>query len=176
LGEVVHGEVSPAMSTSQVELAHIPEIARATFDNLMQLYLHDMSEYTDLQVNEEGLYPVSEYVQRYWQERGRHPFFIRTREGIAGFALVRELEKNCYSIAEFFVIRKLRRSGVGKSAAFQLFDRFAGEWHIAQEEQNSAAQEFWCTILAEYTGGDFEQTTQDAHPRGPKQIFRSRSA
>lgn len=162
------------MSTVPVELVHIPEINRAIFGNLLQFYLHDMSEYTGARVNDEGLFEVSEYVQRYWREPERHPFFIKVRDRHAGFVLVREIARTSHSIAEFFVIRRLRRCGVGKSAAFQIFDRFPGEWHVAEDEANLPAQAFWRTIIGEYTAGQFDETVQDAHPKGPRQIFKSR--
>lgn len=161
------------MSTVAVELVHIPEINRAIFGNLLQLYLHDMSEFTGDGVDDEGLFEVSEQIQRYWHEPERHPFFIKVRDRHAGFVLVREIAENTHSIAEFFVIRRLRGCGVGKSAAFRVFDRFPGAWHVAQEEANLPAQAFWRTIIGEYTGGRFEEGVQDAHPKGPVQIFKS---
>lgn len=161
------------MSTRRIEVVIVPETSKATLANLMQLYLHDMSEFTDDPMNENGLYDLSQYYSLYWQEAERYPFFITADGGIAGFALVREFEPEKFSMAEFFVTRRFRHSGVGKNAACQLFKRFQGEWHVAEEEMNLPAQKFWCTIINEYTEGHFQQTTSDAHPKGPKQVFMS---
>ncbi|HSH79923.1 MAG TPA: hypothetical protein VLA19_15460 [Herpetosiphonaceae bacterium] len=79
-----------------------------------------------------------------------------------------------HNIAEFFVLRKWRRLGIGRRVAFDLFERFPGGWEIAEERLNAAAQAFWRSIVGEYTGGYF--TEVDSHPPawdGPVQYFRS---
>lgn len=161
------------MSPRRIEVVIVPETGKATLANLMQLYLHDMSEFTDDPMNENGLYDLSQYFSLYWQEPERHPFLITADGGIVGFALVREFAPDKFSMAEYFITRRFRRSGVGKNAAYQLFDRFHGEWHVAEEELNFPAQSFWCAIIEEYTQGQFQQTTSDSHPKGPKQVFMS---
>lgn len=161
------------MGAPRIEVVIVPETSKATLANLMQLYLHDMAEFTDDPMDENGLYDLSQYFSLYWQESERYPFFIMADGGIAGFALVREFEPGKFSMAEYFITRRFRRSGIGKSAAHQLFERFQGEWHVAEEEMNLPAQEFWCTIINEYTQGQYQRTINDAHPKGPKQVFMS---
>lgn len=48
-----------------------------------------------------------------------------------------------HDIAEFFVMRKYRRHGVGAEAAVQLFARFPGDWTVRQQLSNPAATTFW---------------------------------
>jgi predicted acetyltransferase len=147
---------------------------KAVLGNLLQFYMYDFTEFVDLVLDDSGCFRVSAHFDRYWSEPDRHPFLIRARGRLAGFALVHQLEPGVHSIAEFFVLRTFRRRAVGKTAAFVLFDRFPGEWHVAQEETNIPAQRFWTTIIAEYTGGDFQRAVSLRDPSGPKQIFRSR--
>lgn len=161
---------------STVEVVEVGERDKEVLANLMQLYLYDSSEYNDGEIEANGRLDPGRYFDAYWTEPERHPFFLRIDGRPVGFALVREFEPGKHSIAEFFVARKHRRSGVGKSAAFMLFDRFQGEWHVAQEEGNLPAQRFWRSIIAEYSGGRYEQTTHPSQPKGPKQIFRSAGA
>ena len=52
-------------------------------------------------------------------EDGRYPFFIRVDGKLAGLVLVRSCSEhnnlsNPHNIAEFFVMKKYRRKGVGK--------------------------------------------------------------
>lgn len=58
-------------------------------------------------------------------------------------------------VAEFFVLRKWRRHGVGRAAATELFRRFPGWWEVAQEPENLPAQRFWRQVIGEATGCDF---------------------
>lgn len=112
------------------------EILRVSFEqkiilrNLMELYQYDMSQYEDecdSDVNEYGLYDYK-YLDHYWTEEGRHPFFVMKSGKLAGFVLVREIKvadtTSKYSVAEFFILRKYRRQGIGREVAYKVFEMF----------------------------------------------------
>jgi len=86
---------------------------KPTLWRLLQLYLHDFSEFlpTDLGPDGEFEYP---YFDAYWTELGRAPLVIEAGGHLAGFALVRSGVPN--DLAEFFVLRRYRRQGVGRQA------------------------------------------------------------
>ncbi len=140
---------------------------------LMQLYTHELSGITEEEIGLDGYYDLGPYFDAYWLESSRHPFLIYWREALAGFCLVRQTEEGLYQIAEFFVLRTYRRRGVGEDAACLAFSRFAGQWQVCQEENNSAAQHFWRKVISRYTNGDFEEGFSDSEPRGPMQLFRT---
>ena len=52
-------------------------------------------------------------------------------------------EPDAKSIAEFFVMRKYRRKGVGRIAATRSFDRFPGRWEVLQRGENAPSYVFW---------------------------------
>ena len=88
---------------------------------LMQLYLHDSSEFTGDDASPDGVFTYR-YFDEYWREPDRFPFLIYCGANLAGFVLVNSytvvLEQGAgSSIAEFFVMRKYRRQGVGRRAA-----------------------------------------------------------
>ncbi len=141
--------------------------------NLMQPYIHDLSEFAGDQLGEDGRFELGQYFDRYWIEPQRHPFLIRADGALAGFALVGRLtsEQSFHSMSEFFIARKYRRSGVGRDAAFQLFSTFPGKWRVAQDEGNRPAQAFWRRIIDEFTNGEFAEEWSDAQPKGPCQVF-----
>ena len=149
---------------------------KTVLENLMHLYLYDFSEYTNDDVDPQGRF-VDAYLERYWQEPGRYPLLLQIDGRHAGFVLVRDLPdpatgENVHSIAEFFVLKKYRRQKIGKQMAYQTFDRFPGKWHVAQIEENLPARHFWRAIIAEYTGGQYEEIRDPAWD-GPIQVFRS---
>lgn len=126
---------------------------------LMELYMYDFSLYTDEDVNEYGYFGYS-HIDDYWNEDGRYPYLIRVNEKIAGFILVRSCCEynelpNPHSIAEFFIMHKYRRLGVGKFSARKVFDMHKGGWEISQWSKNLPAQKFWKAIISEYTSGQF---------------------
>ena len=102
--------------------------------NLLELCQHDYSEYDDQDLDENGLFGYR-WLDHYWTEPERHPFLVRVDGRLAGFVLVRQIgtsqEQPVYSIAEFFILRKYRRRGVGRQAAWSVFDRLPGRWSIS---------------------------------------------
>ena len=88
---------------------------------LMQLYLYDSTEFTGEDAGQDGVFTYR-YFYEYWHETERFPFLIYCGVNLAGFSLVNShtmvLEQGAgRSIAEFFVMRKYRRRGVGRRAA-----------------------------------------------------------
>jgi predicted acetyltransferase len=63
-------------------------------------------------------------------------------------------------MGEFFVLRKYRRSGLGRQLASGLFERFAGTWEVRELPSNTAAQTFWRRIIDDYTHGAFTETQE----------------
>lgn len=127
----------------------------------MQFYFYDFSEYKGSDVMESGLYSSYSYFDDYWMDEAhRSPFFIMTDGKYVGFALVRYIESAnqipYYSIAEFFIMKKYRRQGLGRVTATALFDRHKGcHWEVSQDEKNVPSQLFWSRVIHEYTGGSF---------------------
>ena len=117
---------------------------RAVLRRLVELYRYDFSEFDRADVGLHGEFGYR-YLDHYWTESGRQPFLFRVDNNWAGFALVREMPP--YDMAEFFVMRKYRRVGVGRRAAVDVFDRFPGAWQIRQQLSNSAATAFWRRVI-----------------------------
>ena len=144
-----------------IALIEVKETEKAVLRQLMELYAYDFSEYDDNDVNEHGLFGYT-YFDHYWTEDSRHPFFIKVDGNFAGFVLVNEYcyvvkEPGTKSIAEFFVMRKYRRRGVGKAVAIQVFEKFPGKWEIIQHEENEPSKLFWEEIIREYMKGHYRK-------------------
>ncbi len=138
---------------------------------LMELYLYDFSAYSREDVSEYGYFGYP-HIDDYWNEAGRFPYLIRADGKIAGFALIcphcdyrTEPDARCFG--EFFVLRKYRRMGVGRTAAMRLFDRHPGPWEVCHWKENTAAGLFWEKVIATYTGGRYETCgTEGSRNRG----------
>jgi predicted acetyltransferase len=143
------------------------EIIAATLDDktairhLVELYAHDFSELTGGDVDEQGEFGYPD-LDRYWTDSDRHPFLIRVDGRIAGFALVRSGRP--HDMAEFFVMRKYRRGGVGVQAARRVFASFPGDWQVRQLSANAAASAFWRVAIP-------VPFREEANEEGPVQRF-----
>jgi len=133
---------------------------KSVFMQMMELYCYDFSEFSDDDINEYGYFGYPR-IDDYWNEEGRYPFFIRVDDKLAGLVLVRSCCEhnhlsNPHNIAEFFVMKKYRRKGVGKAAATKIFDLFLGGWEVSQWQNNLPAQNFWKQTISEYTNGQYD--------------------
>jgi predicted acetyltransferase len=163
---------------SMISLIPATRAERPALENLMQLYIYDWSELRLLDVADDGRFP--EYpLDAYWEDGGRHPLLLRVDGRLAGFALISEQSRltgapGVFDMAEFFVMRRFRRKGVGQRAASMVFDRFKGPWEIRQHDENTAAIAFWRTAIDRYTGGSYREVHwNDATWTGPVQMFSS---
>lgn len=143
-----------------MELSLIRASAEHSFlmENLMQLYIYDFSEWLDLDVMKNGLFEGYKKVESYWKEAGRSAYLVKKDDQYIGFVLVKTIDvkdKSYYSIAEFFILKKYRKQGLGRKVAFKLFNSYKGHWQIFQVKQNKPAQIFWHRVVNEYTGGNF---------------------
>jgi Predicted acetyltransferase len=128
----------------QIQILRAEEGDRAVMRRLLELYQYDFSEFDsrDVDANGEYGYPC---VDHYWTEASRHPFLFRVDGHWAGLALVRTGPPT--DMAEFFVLRKYRRAGVGRRAAAEIFRLFPSEWTVRQQRRNAAATSFWRTAI-----------------------------
>lgn len=80
---------------------------------MLELYSYDFSEFSDNDINEYGYFGYK-YIDNYWNEEGRYPFFIRVDGKLAGLVLVRSCCQyndlpNPHNIAEFFCNEKIQK-------------------------------------------------------------------
>jgi predicted acetyltransferase len=164
----------------RIEVTAAPD-GMAVVRNLFAFYVHDMSAFVDLDVDSDGTFAVPASLASYWEgpeAPRRYPFLVRIDGRLAGFALIRRLADaaGTYDMGEFFVLRKYRRSGIGRHVACELFDRFQGDWEVRELPLNTAAQTFWRRVIADYTGGAFRESQEFFAAHGREfvvQRFRS---
>jgi predicted acetyltransferase len=124
--------------------------------NLLELYIHDLSAvFPRVELGEDGRYGYPK-LPLYWSEPDqRFPFLIRCDGRLAGFALAtRESATGnveAFDIAEFFILRQHRRSGIGRRAAVLLWRRLPGSWTVRVSEGNLGALRFWARVIEDYT-------------------------
>ncbi|MEJ8302707.1 GNAT family N-acetyltransferase [Saccharibacillus sacchari] len=145
-------------------LIQIHQKHREVLENLMQFYIYDFSGFLGFDVEQDGKY--SPYPLEDYFKEGNHQFayMIKREEKHVGFVLVhliKDLGVQRYSIAEFFVLKKYRREGMGKAVAMEVFNRHQGPWEVHQVESNPGAQIFWKKVIDEYTKGQFEERIEN---------------
>lgn len=150
--------------TPEVSLDRASESDSALLSNLLELYIHDMSEvFPHVHLGPDGRFGYSR-LPVYWSEPDRHfAFLIRCDGRIGGFALVTRgspaaTDPNVLDVAEFFVLRQYRRTGTGREAASMLWHRLPGAWIVRVIEKNAGALAFWREAITTFTDGRFSES------------------
>jgi predicted acetyltransferase len=137
-------------SERSVEVTQAGSAHAAIIQNLMQLYTHDFSEFWagtsrgDLDADGRfAPYPIADYWSRTHWSAG----LIWCERKLAGFALINDVTHSGvpaqHNVAEFFVVRKYRGNGIGRTAAEIVFSRHPGSWEVAVARRNTRALQFW---------------------------------
>ena len=168
---------------ASVTVVEVPAAQRPGLDRLLQLYLHDFSEFAPIgsphgEVDEEGRFDYPG-LESYWREDGLIPLLIRADGQLAGFVLVNRWSALGlpldHVVAEFFVLRKYRRARVGTRAALLVFRRYPGQWEVPVAWYNGPALAFWRRVTEEAALGEVEEIAGDGKRwAGPVLRFTTR--
>jgi predicted acetyltransferase len=149
--------------SSRVEVVEAGPEYQRSLENLLELYIHDFSEFVPVNVGENGRFGYPD-LPLYWSEPRRRPYLARIEGKLAGFALVTwgpglRGNSEVWDMAEFFVLRRYRHRGVGIELAERIWHLCPGEWQIRVRSNNLPARSFWYSAIAKFSNGPV--STQD---------------
>jgi len=148
-----------------VELQQVCYDQKETLANLMELYDYDFSAYEERDISDSGKYS-HESINELLGDSDVIRYLITVEGKLAGFAFVGNQKVYTkadvvHNIADFFVMRRFRRYGIGKYVAKLLFQMYEGHWEVLQMPNNLPAKQFWRSVINEYTAGVFEECGSD---------------
>ena len=148
----------------RIEVVPVAVGEKEILKNLLEKYDYEFSQYDNRDVNGLGLYGY-DYLDYYWTEPNRLPFFIKVDGKLAGFVMVNDypevVKGTQYTLSEFFVMYKYRKMGVGRFAAYHVFDKLKGSWQLKRHPKNVSSVHFWNAVVKDYTKGQY--TLMEAH-------------
>jgi GNAT superfamily N-acetyltransferase len=98
---------------------------KSLIQHMMQFYQYDFSEFEGNDLDDHGLFSYK-YLDHYWVEESRTPLVVRVEGRLTGFVLVNKhsyTTQERFCIAEFFIMRKYRRKGIGREVAHRKRER-----------------------------------------------------
>ena len=136
--------------------ARASAVDREWLTNVYPFYLHDLTEFDEhyYTLSDRGLWEP-DHLPSWLQDDTDHPLIIRQSEAPVGFALVNRapsvhvMPGFRFRLAEFFILKRYRRTGIGLRAAHALFDRFRGRWQLSVLARNAPAIAFWRRVLGD---------------------------
>ena len=126
------------------------------FDNLLQLYLHDISQYFPYDFNSEKGRYIYDDEEKYFDGSNNYAYLFKDGEDVIGFSLVDTLEDGTMVIQEMFILNNYKNRGYGKEAVTKIFDMHKGNWIIKVLPCSPKAENFWKKTIEEYTNNNYE--------------------
>jgi predicted acetyltransferase len=155
-------------------IVQVEESSDQILSNLFELYLHDMAEWFEFDTTREGnfAFPTQQEV---W-DKGVDVYFLYSEEipvgfGLVGSAVEFDAGPNAKDMDEFFVVRRYRRSGIGREFANDLWLRYPGHWLVRVFQKNQPAIPFWRSSISAFTKGRYDEQTTEVNDR-PWSYFR----
>jgi len=130
---------------------------RPIVQNLLQLYVHDLSQFRLSRPDEEGRFNHDERYAPYFSDPDRCAYLFRDASGPMGFGMVRGLREDRRLMAAFFIVRGVRRLGLGREAALAMLRHHVGVWEIPFQEENSGAARFWRGVADAAVGHEWTE-------------------
>ena len=143
-------------ATSPVVLVPVTRSDRAVLSNLGQLYRHDLSEALGHLPNDDGTFN-NRRLDAFFvgADPGHEARLITVAGRTGGFVLTGVEPDGTRVLSDFFVVRALRRTGVGRAAAVAAFTAYRGPWVVAFQDYNPGARAFWEGVADLVAEGDW---------------------
>lgn len=134
---------------------------RVVVERLAQLEQHDLSAVAGFLPRADGLFDVPR-LERFFTDADHNAWLVRSGDTLAGFCLTRPFDDGSTFVHAFFVVRALRRRGVGRAAATELLRSRGRRWSLAFLEQNQAAARFWREVASDVAGTSWAEEVRPA--------------
>ena len=128
---------------------------------LLQYALFEMSATDGNEMNALGVYEYP-WFDLYFTDDDRDAYLIEDANSgaVLGFVMVNQyLQKsaNGHSIAEFLILPKFRRAGLGTAVAKEIFATYGGNWEVEPSLGSRGAEGFWQSVIDFVTNGNFRK-------------------
>ncbi|MFP4478087.1 MAG: GNAT family N-acetyltransferase [Candidatus Izemoplasmatales bacterium] len=143
-----------------VEIVKVKKDDKQILLNLLEKYQYEFSQYSLIDLNPLGLYGY-DYLDCYFTEANRYPYFIKVNGQLAGFIMISDYpevpeEGTDFCLSEFFVSHKYRKHGIGRIAFFDVLNKHRGQWQLKRHPKNIGSVYFWDKVINDYTKGQYK--------------------
>ena len=144
------------------------------FRNLWQFFGYDFSEMNNMDLNEEGIFVLPPDYHEFIEDDQYCSYIIKVDGNHAGLAVIKFIEEESVNyFRHFFIIRKFRNKGIGKSVVHKIVDLYPGKWRVSQFDYNKPAIHFWRKSVGAYTCDNYIEVRR-SDGKGPQQEFKCR--
>lgn len=147
---------------------------RPVLERLWLMFRHDLSEFRGTLPEPDGTFR-SQRLRYATDDPGWAAYLVWQQDRPVGLALVRALDQPVRVLNAFFVVRGVRRTGIGSLAVREVLLSHPGLWEVAFQSDNEAAGCFWRRIATETAGQRWteERRAVPAQPDLPPDVWIS---
>lgn len=146
---------------------------RPTVERMWLMFRHDMSEVHGDLPEPDGSFGNERVELAFTDTADRAPYLLTSGSHPVGFVFVRALTERVRVVNSFFVVRGMRRTGIGLRAAAQVLARHPGPWGIPFQDANTGAVRFWRRVATEVAGAAWteERRPLPGKPEAPPDVW-----
>ncbi len=145
------------INPARVQLEKVDESNRQILWNLLQYMIYETSPYGKNDINKDGTFNYK-FFDKYFTDDNREAYLIKNDDGgLLGFVMINQyLQKvqNGHAVAEFMILPRFRRMGIGKEIAKRCLTMHSGNWEISPADGSEQAYKFWKNVVDEITSKD----------------------
>lgn len=142
----------PTISVRRVRAADRPTVER-----LWLMFRHDMSEFGGQLPNPDGTFRAERLAAAFEDRSWAGYVFTGPEDRPVGFAIIRNLDGPARVLNSFFVVRSMRRAGVGMQAVGAIVAEHPGLWEVAFQDANTPAVRFWRRAATHLAGDNWSE-------------------
>lgn len=138
------------------------------------MFRHDMSEFQGGLPNPDGTFR-SDRLHSAGDDPGWAAYLAWKQDRPVGLALVRALDQPVRILNSFFIVRGLRRAGIGSLVVRDVLLKQPGPWEVAFQADNEKDVRFWRRTATDIAGQDWteECRTVPTKPDAPSDVWIS---
>ncbi|MGE3318041.1 MAG: GNAT family N-acetyltransferase [Candidatus Berkiella sp.] len=102
----------------------------------------------------------SHCVADYYKDPDSQIYLLKMGSEHAGFMVIKKpdfMPDVDWFMAEFFIVAKFQRSGLGHEVAIDCFNRFKGKWAVGVLPENAPAFVFWQKTISQLTRNHYQE-------------------
>jgi predicted acetyltransferase len=141
--------------------------------NMARFYVYDRSAYHGWACEDDGMFECIDF-KHYFTEKDKYAYLIKVGDELAGFALIDKQGSTPnidWNMGEYFIFAKFQGSGIAKSIAKELFNKFKGNWECSVIPGNNKALKFWRKVVDEYSNGEYTEEMKKIEEPEPHRMI-----
>jgi len=134
---------------------------RVLMERLWLMFRHDLSEFQGQLPRPDGSYRTEWLEKVLTGDPDWAGYLVYSEENPIGFCFMRALTEPVHVLNAFFMVRPVRRKGLGLRAVLEVLGHHPGPCEVAFQANNEKAVRFWQRVATELSG---DAWTQEERP------------